>query len=133
MNIQTNKIFFSVFKGQDRLLDMTNHNQVIGLLSLWDIPFFEVEGCYQGITEKSICVYTDNGEKFEAWTKLIFNLAKKTEQDSILLVHNDGIGQLVYMDGRPSITIGKMKLVSQEEALKQDAYTKHGDSYYIMA
>ena len=79
---------------------------------------------YQGHQEPSFQTWLDLGEALE--------LARDYCQESILVVEN-GLGRLVYLDGSPDKPLGLWRSVSREEALKRDAWTydERHDIYYI--
>lgn len=81
------------------------------------IHFEKVLGVYQGSEEFSYIV-TDMSK-----VQLILGMAKVYDQDSVLLRDNENRCHLKFFDGRSPEYIGFMRQVTQEEALKSDAYT----------
>jgi hypothetical protein len=59
-----------------------------------DIPFKVVIGCYKGVKELTFLVHGDNYQ-------VAYELAKRYEQESILVVDENRNATLGYLDGRP--------------------------------
>ena len=81
-------------------------------------------GIYKGQAEPSSQVFCSLEDAI--------SLADKYNQESILVVENH-IGRLVYLDGRPDQALGRWRSCPESEAKAQDSYTydpKH-DIYYV--
>jgi len=93
------------------------------------LVFKDLTGSYKGVQERSYLVLTHTDTAFNAALKL----AQKTEQESVLILDEDRNAKLMYLNDMHQIEIGKLTPVSQDEALKQDAWTFSHDlnQYYI--
>ena len=119
------KVFISAFQGNDSSL----HTTMKHLLDMHNLNYKEVVGSYQGTLEKSFMVDLDtkNLDFFKSMGRL-FN------QDSILFVNDLNQATLIFMDGRESINLGKMKQVTEFEAKSNEAYTFIPElNIYLMA
>lgn len=81
------------------------------------IHFEKVLGVYQGQEEYSYIVTQMDK------VGLIRGMAKEFDQECIMTRDNENKCNLIYFDGRPPLYLGKLKQVSQAEALANDAYT----------
>jgi hypothetical protein len=84
----------------------------------------ECQGVYKGQVEPSRQVFCSLEDAI--------SLADKYNQESILVVENH-VGRLVYLDGQPDQALGQWRSCSESEAKAQDSYTydvKH-NIYYV--
>lgn len=119
-------VFISAIKHNSK--DDYNHNQLKRLLEK-SFQYTEIVGSYEGMKEKSYMVVINNLSDLE-YMKL---LGEEFCQDSILYRDHEGNSNLIFMDGRESINLGKMVQVSEKEALSSIAYTyvPNLNSYWI--
>jgi hypothetical protein len=131
MNINTNKIFFSVAQGLGT--DAGQHAKVRDLLHNLGVPYFETVGAYKGVTEQGFCVFTNSVYDLNRYLGLIKELATREKQESILVVHNDNVAELVLLSDYTVLPIGTFRAVSEAEAKAAPAWTRAlaGETYYV--
>ena len=112
-------VFFSVFNGSTD--DLANHDDV--LTRFKDLNPLEVNGCYKGVQEKSICLSFDHIE-------LILNITRRYKQESILIVDHKFNSELKFLNNSPSIK-GSMKWVDRKTALKCESWSHFNGSYLV--
>ena len=125
-------IIFSVYKDNAIGLDnKQNHAMIIALLKSLGVSYKELRGCYEGQTEQSIIV---NRKHIE----LIIKLAMQHKQESLLLLEKteaQGLrkAKLYYLENNAVKSIGYLRQVSKERALKQECFTHDYkyNNYYI--
>ena len=94
------------------------------------LKFKEVIGSYQGVSEKSFMVDLDGNFNLDDF----ISMGRLFNQDSILFVNDLNQATLIFMDGRESINLGKMKQVTEFEAKSNEAYTFIPElNIYLMA
>lgn len=81
--------------------------------------FTPVIGQYKGTTEKSFLVRIHDEDEYEH-ARLI---AKEADQESILLVDDDLVAHLVFLDSGDIVPVGIWTLVSFETPPDLDAWT----------
>ena len=90
-------------------------------LTLAGKPFRVARGRYQGIEERSFVL-----EHSIENMGIALESAKVFNQDSILVLDNEGRGTLVYIDGRPDEVIGFINVGTERP---QGDFTKIGSQY----
>ena len=93
----------------------------------------QMEGHYKGEMELSyVCLL----EEIIDWNELV-NVLMLTMQESILVIDNEGNGNLYYAEdkyvhGEHTVHLGMFKRISKETALSLDAYTfdENENRYY---
>jgi len=111
-----NKIIFSVFRNEFTDTNEKSHRSTILALNGLGIDTVEVLGVYMGSSEKSIMVQLTDYNYDNVMT-----IAKLFNQESILYVNDSAT--LVFMDGSPDLSLGKLEEVSEVEAKQNDSYT----------
>lgn len=93
------------------------------------LAFKDLTGSYKGVKERSYLVLTHNNTAYQA----ALNLARRCEQESVLLLDEERNAKLMYLNDMYQIDIGVLTPVSKDEALEQDAWTYAPDlnQYYI--
>lgn len=91
------------------------HNIVLNELYVFDIPYKEVIGCYQGTLEKSILLSLDRMDIAHA-------IAVRHSQDCFLVRYSDNAAYNVYA-GMGMDYLGQWTEVTKEVALTKDGYT----------
>lgn len=111
-------VIFSVDRA-DLSKSQNGHNRFVAEneMKRMGIHYEKVLGVYQGNEEFSYIVTQMDK------VKQIHGMAKEYNQECIMTRDNENKCNLVYFDGRPSMYLGKLKQVSQAEALANDAYT----------
>jgi hypothetical protein len=87
-------------------------------------------GSYKGKAEPSLLVVA-RGDSAEGMRVLLLSFASLYEQESILAVDANRQARLVFTDGREDVPLGAFKPVSKAHAMRADAYTEFGGSYYV--
>lgn len=116
----------------DTLTELENNRRTANLASCLrelNLNHKVIEGCYKGSTEISFLVTFKNEDEYN--TIKDFGLVNFS-QDSILVRNYKGEASLVYGNGN-TVSLGKFKQVSEEEATKQDAFSKVDGNYWIVA
>lgn len=80
----------------------------------------EVLGSYKGEIEKSIVCDIDKLHD-------VLTLAKAYNQESILVIDESNNAELIYLNGTPNESIGRMVTVTKQEALSNDAWSYRAD------
>jgi hypothetical protein len=99
------------------------HRELTLYLNLMNIPHEELTGQFGGINE--YCVMFD-----AQYSRVAEIVLKDYDQESYLEHHNDQTCELVFSNGHRK-KIGVMREVSEEEALKRNAWTKNKGKYYV--
>lgn len=100
-------------------------NELMKKLNAACIKYKSVIGCYKGSVEISfVCIADGN-------LGILLKLAKEYKQESILVRNENGV-HLQYADGFQERIGEKIVMVSQAEAMSQDAYTATNGLYYIV-
>lgn len=124
----SNVVFISAFT--NNIEDYTMHSSMKHILNMNNLNFQVVNGVYKGQSELSFMVeLTDkcNLDFFKTMGRLF-------QQESILYVNDDSDAYLVFTEDEASDKIGKMQIVSKEEAESNDAYTHvTSTDTYLMA
>lgn len=125
MNHLQKLVFISATIGQDDSMTNSLENN----LKSFGFNYSKVIGCYEGIKEVSFMVTIHSTHNLN----FMKHLGEVYKQDSILYRDHEGNSNLIFMDGRESINLGKMVQVSESEALSSIAYTyvPNLNSYWI--
>jgi hypothetical protein len=99
------------------------HVELTNQLNLLTVPFESLTGRYGGLDEH--CVMIDGSH-----TQVAEMIMREYDQESYLVHHNDRTCELVFSNGHRK-KIGVMREVSEEEALKRNAWTKNKGKYYV--
>jgi hypothetical protein len=99
------RLFLSAHREQFSESENATRNEALkqDLLNLGVRKVQDVKGCYKGIEEDSFAVLKGNVE-----LKPIFELARKYQQESVLLETMTGFCYLVYANGELQEEIGSM-------------------------
>lgn len=119
-------VFISSQRGYE---DLGLHESMKFDLRFYGFNYTETVGSYEGTKEVSFMVAINSSHDLD----LMIQLGKHYNQDSILYRDHEGNSNLIFMDGRESINLGKMVQVSEKEALSSIAYTyvPNLNSYWI--
>lgn len=114
--VKTEIIIFSVER--KGLTEGRNAEAVLNaaaLLEAQEIPFIKALGKYSGTTEQSfVVVRTPNNER------AVRGLCRMYNQECYLVSGKDRVSDLVYLDNRPTQTIGVLQRVNDDYS---DNYT----------
>lgn len=136
MNIQSQVIILSaeLSSKSKEYNDFTTellHDALIGL----NLQFERSVGRYTSIdgqtsSEASFVVVVNNMAAFEAVKLLAFSTFK---QESILHTDSNNMARLIYREEtRPSLLLGKLKMVNESQAKRMEAYTEMKGEYYAV-
>ena len=120
-------VIFSVYQRGDRaFFNESNHNQVLKALRECDVPFIELDGCYDGREEKSVLVPA-------TWLENASVIARFHNQECILLLDNERGATISDLNTGEEEFVGWLHSVSKQSALLEDAWTRSGDYYYTIS
>lgn len=125
--ILPNILIFSVYQSKlSQALNFDTHNEVMQALKGAGVPVLELDGVYNGSSEKSILV---DGFEHRATVE---RLCKTFNQECYLESHNDRATSLVYPDGS-RVAIGTLQNVSEVEAKQNGSYSYNpkADAYFV--
>lgn len=123
---------FIIFSGEKSNLSLETNRGITEhikrMLQIYDIPFKEIEGVYDGVPEKSFLIVGDVTAR-----NVVGRIALAHEQESILFVDQFRNTELHFLDGSAVINLGDWTEVSEEEAKKTEAFSKDISTgkYYI--
>lgn len=119
-------VIFSVYKDyESEWFNNGVHNTIKQILDALEVSYKEIEGCYNGIKEKSFIVN-------DAHIETAIAIAESHGQESILLLsetkrHGTRIATLLYLDTMQEEVIGNLIGATEERALKEKAYSYRPD------
>lgn len=124
-------VIMSVYQsGLEATYNAMNHVTFKNTLSeLGILTFKEVIGSYKGVMEMSLMVEVKSDVVF----KVLLDIAKKFNQESILYRDNENNAELIMInDSLDRVYLGKLEQVSEEIARAGDAFTFEPESktYY---
>ena len=100
------------------------HNKLKRYLSYVGLGFIEVDGCYvdkkKNTVEEELSFFIPYNDKthdtLEEFKKVLFEIGKKYDQDSILFLDEDQIAYYLYIDNRKPTKLGKIGLDKMGDA-----------------
>lgn len=124
----TEKIYiFSAFNSTRTEEDnLSAHKKLLQLLRDKGYTAATVEGKYEGKEETSIILLGTNLTE-----SVVSEISAGQLQESYLVVHYDGVSELVFNTGHRKI-LGEMKEVTEDQAKRKPAYTKVGKQFFIV-
>lgn len=119
----TPKIIFSVFDSKlDIYENYSRHVSTKKYLKEAGVSFEEVNGVYKGEAEHSFIIKDTLTNRTHSW-----RLAKMFQQESVLLMDNEGTGLLFYLDSGKTEVLGRLKVTNRKP---QGDYSKIGNTYF---
>lgn len=100
--------------------NLDRHNRLIDRLVELKIRYQECEGCYQGVTEKSVSIPASD-------RAIALSLAREFDQESVLIRRGDGVCELVTPNGNV-IGVGTWRTHGAEKP--EGDYTQSSGRYY---
>jgi hypothetical protein len=100
-----------------------------GHLAMKGYNFKPLTGVYKGTKERSFAVEVNSKELID-----LLAVAKSFNQESILIVDEKNVANLVFIETKKKMKIGKFKLTSRELAEKQENYSFDPSTgrYYVV-
>lgn len=91
--------------------------------------FVWCKGVYNGVSEDSFAVFFNSLEQRLA----IQSMARRHNQESILVVDSNRDAELVFFDGTPRIKLGHFRAVPKSVAIENGSYTyvPNMDTYFV--
>lgn len=118
-DFKTPFIIFSINQEGESESDNRNTHSAYALtFPTIGLPFKSLLGCYKGTCEESFLV-ADNSKN----RAFVLGIARRHNQQSILIVDADRYAELLYLNLNTSQPIGKFVAVSKSHALQQDNWT----------
>jgi hypothetical protein len=102
------------------------HDNLLKTLSGWSMVYAETLGVYKGQGEESVLIVPKTSIQVERLKKLAF---ETYGQESILVQDNEGISFLEFHNGS-TVKLGRLTPITQDEAMKLDAYTILNKQYW---
>lgn len=137
MNTQTPFFILSADRveyGED--INADRRNMLERQLTARDVEFHQVQGSYNGLREVSYVVFGHDSRT----ESVVFQLARRYGQDSVLSVDANRLAILIYLhpgmggpDVRRTEVIGQWRTLSTGEPLPQSYTTVNGASYTTAA
>lgn len=119
MNIKKRFVLFAIN-------DKDKEKQVEELMTAHKLSFKKVKGSYKGDLEDSYCAVVDEDVKLE----IVFHIAAKFNQESILLVNEDRKAFLVDVLTGDETDLGEFVAIDSSKARQLDNWTLDGSQYY---
>jgi hypothetical protein len=96
-----------------------------------------VDGCYKGKVERSYVVDVGHdgprfGELDLSLFRLVLDFAESHDQDSVLFLSYSRRAQLIFCNSRDVQDLGIWTSVPEAKALASEAWTRDGNTYYIV-
>ena len=127
MNMLPKVLIFSCYRADNlEYVNCCNYIELCIRLNKDKIPYKQVDGCYKGLTEKSVVVPAVYESEVRA-------LCKEYGQESYLSIDHERHAVLEYLDGS-SESLGYFQPIPAEKLQTYDSWTydRKTDTYYIV-